>query len=29
MHVDYEPHLDNFYRGCGVRSTDAGLLHLT
>jgi GNAT superfamily N-acetyltransferase len=29
MHVDYEPHLDNFYRGCGFRSTVAGLLHLT
>jgi threonine dehydrogenase-like Zn-dependent dehydrogenase len=29
LHVDYEPHLDNFYRGCGFRSTDAGLLHLT
>jgi GNAT superfamily N-acetyltransferase len=29
LHVDYEPHLNNFYRGCGFRSTDAGLLHLT
>jgi GNAT superfamily N-acetyltransferase len=28
MHVDYEPHLTNFYRGCGFRSTEAGLLHL-
>ena len=29
LHVDYEQHLDNFYRGCGFRSTDAGLLQLT
>jgi len=28
LHVDYEPHLDRFYRGCGFRPTDAGLLHL-
>ena len=29
LHVDFEPHLNNLYRGCGFRSTDAGLLHLT
>lgn len=28
MHVDYEPHLDGFYRGCGFRPTVAGLLRL-
>jgi GNAT superfamily N-acetyltransferase len=28
LHVDYEPHLDGFYRGCGFRPTAAGLLHL-
>lgn len=28
LHVDYEPHLDSFYRGCGFRSTKAGLLNL-
>ena len=28
MHVDYEAHLDRFYRGCGFGSTAAGLLHL-
>lgn len=28
LHVDYEPHLDAFYRGCGFRNTLAGLLHL-
>jgi GNAT superfamily N-acetyltransferase len=28
LHVDYEPHLDSFYRGCGYRKTDAGLLNL-
>jgi len=28
LHVDYEPHLDGFYRGCGFRETAAGLLHL-
>jgi GNAT superfamily N-acetyltransferase len=28
MHVDYEPHLDEFYRGCGFRPTAAGLLRL-
>jgi GNAT superfamily N-acetyltransferase len=29
MHVDYEPHLDVFYRGCGFRPTAAGVLRLT
>jgi ribosomal protein S18 acetylase RimI-like enzyme len=28
LHVDYEPHLDDFYRGCGFRPTAARLLHL-
>lgn len=28
MHVDYEPRLDEFYRGCGFRPTAAGLLRL-
>jgi GNAT superfamily N-acetyltransferase len=28
LHVDYEPHLEAFYRGCGFRHTHAGLLHL-
>jgi GNAT superfamily N-acetyltransferase len=28
LHVDYEPHLDGFYRGCGFNLTAAGLLHL-
>jgi GNAT superfamily N-acetyltransferase len=30
LHVDYEPHLDAFYRtACGFRPTEAGLLRLT
>jgi GNAT superfamily N-acetyltransferase len=29
LHVDYEPHLEEFYRGCGFRPTAAGLLRLT
>ena len=29
MHVDYEPRLDAFYRGCGFRPTAAGLIGLT
>ena len=29
LHVDYEPHLDDFYRACGFRSTFAGLMRLT
>jgi len=28
LHVDYEPHLDTFYHGCGYRKTEAGLLNL-
>jgi GNAT superfamily N-acetyltransferase len=28
LHVDYEPHLDGFYRGCGFRPTAAGLIRL-
>jgi GNAT superfamily N-acetyltransferase len=28
LHVDYEPHLDGFYRQCGFRPTRAGLIHL-
>jgi GNAT superfamily N-acetyltransferase len=28
LHVDYEPHLDGFYRSCGFRPTTAGLLRL-
>lgn len=26
VHVDYEPHLDGFYRGCGFAPTLAGLV---
>jgi GNAT superfamily N-acetyltransferase len=26
LHVDYEPHLDSFYKGCGFQHTHAGLL---
>jgi predicted N-acetyltransferase YhbS len=29
VHVDYEPHLREFYRACGFRTTDAGLIRLT
>jgi GNAT superfamily N-acetyltransferase len=29
VHVDYEPHLDEFYRACGFRPTAAGVLRLT
>ncbi|WP_067714242.1 GNAT family N-acetyltransferase [Nocardia yamanashiensis] len=30
LHVDYEPHLDSFYRdGCGFGMTAAGLLRLS
>lgn len=29
VHVDYEPHLDGFYHGCGFRPTAAGVLRLT
>lgn len=28
LHVDYEPHLDGFYRGCGFSPTSAGLVRL-
>jgi len=28
LHVDFEPHLTSFYRGCGFRSTEAGLIQL-
>jgi len=28
LHVDYEPHLDSFYRGCGFQPTLAGLIQL-
>jgi ribosomal protein S18 acetylase RimI-like enzyme len=29
LHVDYEPQLETFYRGCGYRKTEAGLLNLS
>jgi GNAT superfamily N-acetyltransferase len=28
LHVDFEPHLADFYAGCGFRPTEAGLLNL-
>jgi ribosomal protein S18 acetylase RimI-like enzyme len=28
LHVDYEPHLDTFYKSCGFRHTHAGLIRL-
>ncbi len=28
LHVDFEPHLVEFYRGCGFRATEGGLLNL-
>jgi GNAT superfamily N-acetyltransferase len=28
LHVDYEPHLTHFYRECGFRATQAGLMRL-
>jgi GNAT superfamily N-acetyltransferase len=28
LHVDYEPHLDRFYKACGFRPTMAGLIDL-
>ncbi len=28
LHVDYEPHLDEFYRKAGLQETKARLLHL-
>ncbi len=29
LHVDYEPHLESFYRDCGFQPTAAGLMRLT
>jgi ribosomal protein S18 acetylase RimI-like enzyme len=29
LHVDYELHLEGFYRGCGFRHTQAGLIRLS
>ncbi|MGO4567791.1 GNAT family N-acetyltransferase [Rhizobium sp. 2YAF20] len=28
LHVDFEPHLEEFYRGCGFGPTTAGLIKL-
>ena len=28
LHVDFEPHLSGFYRACGFRPTEAGLIKL-
>jgi GNAT superfamily N-acetyltransferase len=28
LHVDFEPHLEGFYRACGFRPTGAGLIDL-
>jgi ribosomal protein S18 acetylase RimI-like enzyme len=28
LQVDYEPHLDGFYKSCGFRHTAAGLINL-
>jgi GNAT superfamily N-acetyltransferase len=28
LHVDFEPHLDRFYRACGFNPTAAGLMRL-
>ncbi|MGO7565961.1 GNAT family N-acetyltransferase, partial [Rhizobium johnstonii] len=28
LHVDFEPHLTGFYRGCGFVPTEAGLIKL-
>jgi ribosomal protein S18 acetylase RimI-like enzyme len=28
LHVDFEPHLEGFYRACGFANTGAGLLRL-
>jgi GNAT superfamily N-acetyltransferase len=28
LHVDFEPHLERFYRACGFRPTLAGLIRL-
>lgn len=29
LHVDYEPHLEDFYRGCGFRHSAAGVMKLS
>lgn len=29
LHVDFEEHLESFYRECGFRATQAGLIDLT
>jgi len=29
LHVDFKPHLAGFYRGCGFRPTEAGLIDLS
>jgi GNAT superfamily N-acetyltransferase len=29
LHVDYEPHLENFYQSCGFKPTLAGLVRLS
>ena len=29
LHVDFEPHLEGFYRQCGFRPTGAGLMRLS
>lgn len=29
LHVDFEPHLEGFYRACGFRPTGAGLTDLS
>ena len=29
LHVDYLPELESFYRGCGFRHTEAGLMDLS
>ena len=29
LHVDYEPHLADFYRGCGFRPSAAGVMKLS
>ena len=28
LHVDFEPHLEGFYRGCGFRPSGAGVMQL-
>ncbi len=29
LHVDYEPHLEGFYKRCGFQATRAGLIHVS